>query len=130
LLRDGFEHAALRDRLPAETSLTIDWFQARGCDYGGRPYRLINWHHHGLKAVVTIGTPEPVRTECTPIPGISRSRDAEHALIAIDANRPSARPLLLSIDDIHPEVTPAATTLINAWIEQCLTALLTEFAGR
>jgi hypothetical protein len=127
-LRDRFEHATVRDRLPPDATLMVDWFQPPGCDYGNRSYRLINWHYQGLKVVATIGKPEPVRAECTPIPGISRARDAEHGLIAIDANRPSARPLLLSIADIHPQVSPGAAAVIDDWVEQCLTALLTEFS--
>jgi hypothetical protein len=46
-LREGFEHATVRDR---------------SC-------RLINWHYHGLKVIITMGRPELVRAECTPNPG-------------------------------------------------------------
>jgi len=126
-LRDRFQHAAVRDQLPPGAILSVDWFQASGCDYGDRPYRLVNWHYHGLKVVVTISKPELVRAECTPVPGISRARDADHGLIAIDANRPSERPLLIAIGDVHPHVSPSAANLIDEWVEQCLVTLLTEF---
>lgn len=126
-LRDRFQHATVRNQLPPAATMIVDWFQAPNCNYGDRPYRLINWRYHGLKVVVTIGKPEPVRAECTPIPGISRARDAEHSLIVIDANRPSERPLLLAIGDIYPNVTPSAANMIDEWVEQCLAMLLTEF---
>jgi hypothetical protein len=70
--------------------------------------------------------PEPLRAESTPIPGISRARDAGHALIVIDANRP-ATPLLLGIVEAHPALSTHAESLIDEWVEQCLTGLLTEF---
>jgi hypothetical protein len=53
--------------------------------------------------------------------------DAEHALIVIDANRPAAPPLLLGIGEVHPALSTHAESLIDAWVEQCLTTLLTEF---
>jgi len=60
-------------------------------------------------------TPEPLHAECTPIPGISRARDEEHALIVIDANRPTAPPVLLTINDLYPAVAPAASVLVADW---------------
>jgi hypothetical protein len=127
-LHERFQHAPVRDRLPTGARLAVDWFQATNCTYWDRPYRMLNWHHHGLKLILTLDEPGPVRAECTPMPGISRSREADHALIAIDANRPHAHPLLLPITAVHPRLSQDGAKAINAWVEQCLTTLLTDFS--
>lgn len=88
---------------------------------------MINGGNQGLTVVVATNKPALVRAECTPIPGISRARDAEHGLIAIDANRPAASPLLLVINDVHPHISPHAANKITEWVEQRITTLLTEF---
>jgi hypothetical protein len=127
-LRESFQQAVDRLTLPPGASIVVEWFQASGpCSYWDRPYRLLNWHYHGLRIVVMMTTPESLRAECTPVPGISRARDAEFGLIAIDANRPGTDPLLLSVGDMHPAASQAGLAACEVWVEQCLVALLTEF---
>jgi hypothetical protein len=125
-LHGRFHHETVRDQLPQGTAMTVEWVTVPNYTYGDRPYRLITWRHNGLKIVVTMTKPVPVRVECTPIPGISRARNAEHGLIAIDANRSAASPLLLTVGDVHPHVVPDAAVTTNRWVEQCLATVLTE----
>jgi hypothetical protein len=127
-LHERFQQTTVRERLPHGTTMTVDWFSTPSdCNYGGRPYRLLNGVNQGLKVDVTAQKPVPVRAECTPIPGISRARDAEHGLIVIDANRPAASPLLLAITDVHPVLSSGTANKIAEWVEQCMTTLLTQF---
>lgn len=127
-LYERFQHTPVRARLPQGTTMTVDWFSSpSGCNYGGRPYRVLNGVDQGVKVVVETQSPVPVRAECSPIPGISRARQAEHGLIAIDGNRPDVSPLLLTLNDVHPDVSPAAANKITEWVEQCMTTLLSQF---
>lgn len=94
------------------------------CDFG-RPYHTLQ-QGGAFHFAMGCAAPVPSESQTTPIVGVADSKSERFAFIAIDANRPNSRPLLLRIEDLHPAVTDSAEARIRSWIAEALDNALAD----
>lgn len=96
------------------------------CSFWDNPYHSLP-SGGAFTLQVNCWQPVQVTVEITPWVGVANDLTNAFTFMVIDANRQATRPLKLRIRDLNPQMTQAATSLIEGWARINADSLLSEF---
>lgn len=99
------------------------------CDLGDPDYRTLGRGGFLKVALTFIDPPFDLRSEITPVIGVSSNTETRFAFVVIDTNRPGRPRLELRINELYPSISPAAGAKLKGWIESALGAAIAELNG-